>query len=146
MTTKKLAQELLVKYAGLPPAMRHLIHEASKRLMMLDDEVSVFQAERVAVLADLLEPKERGELAKETNVPGNSATETNVGRKKTLFFNQRLLLAYMSEEWNRENGVRECAFSTITYLHANGLIDNEKTLAFLESAAKETEDNNHGQG
>ena len=74
-----------------------------------------------------------------------SATVTNVGSKKSLLFSKRARLADLSEKWNRENGVKECAFSTITYLHANDLIDTEKALAFLESAAKEKEDTNHGQ-
>ena len=44
MSTKELAEELIVKYAGLPPVLRHLIHEAAKRLRMLDDQVTALQA------------------------------------------------------------------------------------------------------
>ena len=79
--------------------------------------------------------------AKDTNAPGKTTTSS----KKSLLFNKRLRLAQLSETRNRENGVRECAFSTITYLHAHGLIDVEKALAFLESTEKEREDISHGK-
>ena len=53
MTTKKLAEELIVKYAGLPPVMRYLINEAAKRLNALDDQVTALAAERDTAMADL---------------------------------------------------------------------------------------------
>ena len=53
MTTYTLAEELLVRYAGLPPAMRHLIIEASKRLKALDDQVTKLAAERDAAIREL---------------------------------------------------------------------------------------------
>lgn len=53
MTTYTLAEELLVRYAGLPTAMRHLIVEAAKRLKALDDQVTKLAAERDAAVADI---------------------------------------------------------------------------------------------
>lgn len=55
MTTYTLAEELLVRYAGLPTAMRHLIIEAAKRLKALDDQVTKLAAERDAARAELRE-------------------------------------------------------------------------------------------
>lgn len=55
MTTYTLAEELLVRYAGQPAAMRHLIGEAAKRLKALDDQVTKLAAERDAATAELRE-------------------------------------------------------------------------------------------
>lgn len=111
MTTYTLAEELLVRYAGLPPAMRHLILEAAKRLKALDDQVTALTAERDAAMADIQRccatcalcsrNNGTGEMcpysfdcnqvdgdhwewrgAKDTNVPSKDLPDTNVGNKE----------------------------------------------------------------
>lgn len=111
--------------------------ELRARLMMIED-----------ILGDtynLDHLRELIEADKDTNVPSKTATDKNVGGKKSLLYSHRLLLAKMSDPRSREAGVSECALSVITYLYKQDLIDVEKALAFLESAAKEKEDANHDQ-
>lgn len=48
------------------------------------------------------------------------------GTKGLFMFSSRLKLAKKYEKWIKANGVQDCAFSVITYLHANGLLNVDK--------------------
>lgn len=49
-----------------------------------------------------------------------------------LFFSKRQQLAEMYEKWAKENNVKDCAMSVISFLYANGLLDDEKSMQFLK--------------
>ena len=54
------------------------------------------------------------------------------GTNGLFMFNSRLKLARKYEEWIKANGVKDCAFSVITYLHANGLLNVEKSTRHIK--------------
>lgn len=49
-----------------------------------------------------------------------------------LFFNKRKELEKRYYEWIKENGVKDCPFSVISYMVSYGLTNDEKILEFLK--------------
>lgn len=49
-----------------------------------------------------------------------------------LFFNKRKELENRYYEWIKENGVKDCPFSVITFMVAYNLIDEEMVTKFLK--------------
>jgi len=48
-----------------------------------------------------------------------------------LFFTKRKKLENLYYEWIKENGVKDCPFSVISYLVGEGLIDEDKAMKFI---------------
>lgn len=49
-----------------------------------------------------------------------------------LFFSKRKKLEDMYYAWIKENGVKDCPFSVISYLVGEGLINEDKALQFIK--------------
>lgn len=48
-----------------------------------------------------------------------------------LLFSKRKELAKIYEKWIKENGVKDCAESVISFLHINELINSRKATEFI---------------
>ena len=59
-----------------------------------------------------------------------------------LFFNKRKELEKRYYEWIKENGVKDCPFSVISFLVLYGLTNDEKILEFLKEDKYENSDCN----
>lgn len=49
-----------------------------------------------------------------------------------IFFSKRRELESRYYEWIKENNVKDCPFSVITYMSIHGLTNDEKILEFLK--------------
>lgn len=59
-----------------------------------------------------------------------------------IFFSKRKELEKRYYEWIRENNVKDCPFSVISYMVAYGLTNDEKILDFLKEKNNESSDRN----
>lgn len=55
-----------------------------------------------------------------------------------IFFNRRRMLEEQYYKWIRENGVKDCPFSVISFMVAYDLVDEEMVTKFLEENKDES--------
>ena len=56
-----------------------------------------------------------------------------------VLFSERKELAEKYERWCQEHGVMNCSLSVITYLEANGFLEEDKIKQFLKSSRQKRE-------
>lgn len=62
------------------------------------------------------------------------ALEKQTPKHTHLLFSRRAKLAELYSSWVTTNGVKNCAFSVITFLSSNHLLDIDKAYEFIEKA------------